>query len=307
MTKKTLGTLIAEPIKILMIIGFLMLAWVELGTVQSVSPIVFYTYAAIFTGCILSLVLTFFSKTRIIGYVLFAISVVAYIIMAFNNQEIEKAWEKQACNETSRHWNDEWKTCIGTSAHCPPEHVWNNQTNLCEVEVKTCRANEDCEIGEYCFTYWFQANTATCDSEYENDAEAPRHKGVCRLAAKDRADTPIFSPYIVSTNGMNWSSANRFCQAMKMQLIAMADFECREAKLGIVGGQSEAVCLNKNGNDEPSKSVVLFREMYGSFSVWTADADKTACTSAQVSLSDGMVKRYNQLAQAGLAVCKPVQ
>ncbi len=309
MVKKSIVTLIAEPIKVLILIGLVLLTIVELQTVYETSMSVFYGYATVFIVCIFSLIMTFYPKTRKIGYILFFASIMAYFIMALYSTEIKTAWEKQECLQTSGHWNEEWQQCVGKSAHCPPEHVWNEQKKICEMKINACRTNDDCSAGEYCYTYWFQNQNTSCENEFDADTQSPRHKGICRFAAKDRGVPNLPTGYVVSVGGMNWPSADRFCKAFGMQLVTMSDFQCRDEKLGLVGGTTDSICMDKVivTQDVPSVAVVGFGDTFGKFTVWTADADKNECTAAQVALADGKVSRYNQLMLSGMAICKHVR
>ncbi len=310
MAKKSVLTLIAEPIKILLIFGVIIWALVELQTIKSeVGALVFYSYVAIFVTCVISLIMTFYAKTQRIGYLFFIVSIVAYVAMTIYNSESKTVWKKYDCLQTSGHWNDEWKICVGSSAHCPPERVWNAQKKVCEPQTIFCRTNSDCLAGEYCFVHWFQNGNPSCEKEFDSHADSPRYQGVCRLAAKDRGEAKIPTGYVASIGGMNWPSAYRFCQALSMQMVGINDFQCRDEKLGHVGGTTDNICLDKVivTKDDPSVEVIGFGDTFGHFIIWTNDADRNTCMATQISLLDGMVKQFNQLVQSGIAVCKPIK
>ncbi len=291
----------------IMIIVAALIGWsIELLTLQSVSATVYYTYVAVMGLCLLTFIGTFFSKIRKWSYLLFVCSLATCIGMSLYNDEIDAVWREKTCLDDGGHWNDQWQKCIGSIGHCPPNQVWNVKTAQCETRIKSCQSNTDCGVGEYCLATWIRQEQ-NCDAEFSADKKSKYHTGACRVVTGDQASSNIPIAYIVSNGGMNWTSANRFCQALKMKLVTIADFDCADSKIGLGVDKAEGQCLDKNHLEKslPAPKITALNTLFGNFMIWTGDSESSDCSAGQIGLTSGTFRRVNQFSNAGLAVCKP--
>ncbi|MBR4931926.1 MAG: hypothetical protein IKZ02_02740, partial [Alphaproteobacteria bacterium] len=86
------------------------------------------------------------------------------------------------------------------------------QNGVCILAGQGCNENSDCNAGEYCrYTTW----DISTHSPIVN--EATGFKGVCRIAVKkQKASDKLVE---TSVEGLDWYSANNFCQALGLKQI----------------------------------------------------------------------------------------
>ncbi len=167
-----------------------------------------------------------------------------------NEDCLEKGTDKPICNSDTN-------TCEA----CPEDQPWNG-------EFCGCLSNNDCESDEFCLTSdcycicgddpdAYRSGTTTeqdCCTDKPHKCVKVSEYTAPNLDSND-------SPYIMSNHGMNWWSAERFCQALSgsKHMLKISDLECCNDSLGgITQGRCSAKgdrCSNANGFSHVIKAL----------------------------------------------------
>ncbi len=173
------------------------------------------------------------------------------------------------CPPETPRWNIELKTCEA----CPENFTWDAVTSTCISSNPNieCVTNAECLRGEYCWS------EATCS----NDEEVMT-KSECRSAETSRFNSDQSSNWTMSSDKMNWWSAQRFCEAI-----------------------NEPTMMNIDTDGGASQLARDLRMAYG-FSynnLWSVN-DMGACSIKTICLADGWVSNYKMSSNYGSAACK---
>ena len=198
-----------------------------------------------------------------------------------NDDCLKKGTDKPICNEENK------------CEPCPEGEAWNDEFEECVVT--SCQENSDCNIngktGYYCYLNFGYS----CEQEF-NSAEGfgvgkDGYKSSCRKAEKDAREGET-SHYVISTVGMDWWSAWRFCDALGRNHATRESINCGSKVDG------DFFCTS----DIMNKLVADFYR-----SAWL-DKDEGTCKVYAPNFEHGNVFPYSPETHAigsGQALCQP--
>ena len=205
--------------------------------------------------------------------------------------------------------DDPFMTWNGSECVCPEDQPWNG-------EFCGCKSNNDCESGEFCLTS--ECQPYECGDSGEVD-QAPYYigtiteerscAGVIHRCVKKSEYTAqnhdSNSSYILSSQGMNWWSAQRFCEAHNKQMVKISDLDCCHSFSKKLVGYCYAkqdICSATNGLSHVVKSIRKAengKEDQGNNWYWLADPWGTdpgpnSCAVYMLNLDVGGISNNNR-------------
>ena len=123
------------------------------------------------------------------------------------NEHCTFAGECVVCDANKEAWNDEFKECV----------------------VTLCQENSDCNINGKTGFYCYLDFGYSCEQEFNSTkgfgVGKDGYKSSCRKAEKDAREGET-SHYVISTVGMDWWSAWRFCDALGRKHATRESINC---------------------------------------------------------------------------------
>ncbi len=220
--------------------------------------------------------------------------------------------------------NPSEENCVTGGACCKdPRMTWKNNECACPEDEPWngkscgCLTNNDCESDEFCLTS--ECNTYECTNSSEEVDQNPYYVGTI-TEEKACADKPhkcvkkseytaqnndSNSPYVLSSQGMNWWSAKRFCEQHHKNMLKISDLDCCNNFSGTDHGYcyaKEDICSDANGLSHVIKALRKAEtgdETQGNNAYWLEDPwginpGSDSCAVYMIKLDMGYVSNNSR-------------
>ena len=216
------------------------------------------------------------------------------------------------CTENGACCADSLMTWNGNECVCPENKPWNGKSCGCD-------SNNDCKSDEFCLTSGCIDQCSNSDdsctlTEEESCADATHQ---CVKVSEYQASNHDLNsnPYILSNQGMNWWSTERFCERHHKNMLKISDLDCCESFGETTEGYcyaKEDICSTTNGLSDIVKAVRKAEngtENEGIKSYWLKDPSKTdignnSYRAYHLILTSGFIHYCSRQIDYYYALCK---